>query len=77
MANVDLAVAAVLKKFRATKGVSQEELAFKAKIHRTYISQLERGLKSVTLKTLVEITNALGVEMLEFMQMVDNEMKKS
>ncbi len=77
MANVDLAVAAVLKKFRATQGVSQEELAFKAKIHRTYISQLERGLKSVTLKTMVEITNALGVEMMQFMQAVDDEMKKA
>lgn len=77
MANVDLTVAAVFKKFRATQGVSQEELAFKAKIHRTYVSQLERGLKSVTLKTLLEITNALGIELMQFMQAVDDEMKKA
>lgn len=57
--NIDLAIAKTLKKSREGAGISQEQLAFKANLHRTYISQLERGLKSITVKTLFKITESL------------------
>jgi transcriptional regulator with XRE-family HTH domain len=38
---------------------SQEDLAFRAGVHRTYISQLERGIKSPTLKVIVSLAVAL------------------
>lgn len=57
--NIDLAIAKTLKKYRVGAGISQEQLAFKANLHRTYISQLERGLKSITVKTLFKITESL------------------
>jgi transcriptional regulator with XRE-family HTH domain len=40
--------------------MSQEELADRATIHRTYVSQLERGLKSPTLAIMFKLAKALG-----------------
>jgi len=40
-------------------GLSQEELGFRAEVHRTYISQLERGLKSPTLSMILKLSRAL------------------
>jgi ribosome-binding protein aMBF1 (putative translation factor) len=35
---------------RQAMGISQEELASRCKLHRTYISEIERGLKSASLR---------------------------
>jgi transcriptional regulator with XRE-family HTH domain len=44
---------------RKRNGLSQEELGFRAEVHRTYISQLERGLKSPTLSVILKVSRAL------------------
>jgi len=41
--------------------ISQEELAFKANLHRTYIGMIERAEKNITLINIEKIANALGV----------------
>jgi transcriptional regulator with XRE-family HTH domain len=51
----------VLRKARIENGLSQEELADLAGLHRTYISQIERGLKSPSLRSLEQIANGLGI----------------
>jgi transcriptional regulator with XRE-family HTH domain len=51
----------VLRKVRQDRGLSQEELAARAGYHRTYIGQLERGEKSPSLRTLLNISITLGV----------------
>jgi transcriptional regulator with XRE-family HTH domain len=48
-------------RLRKLLGISQEELAFRAEVHRTYISQLERGLKSPTLSVILRLSHALKV----------------
>ncbi len=53
--------AEVLREVRQENGLSQEELADRAGLHRTYISQVERGLKSPSLRSLEQIAQALGV----------------
>jgi transcriptional regulator with XRE-family HTH domain len=73
---IDQAIANVLRELRESKGLSQEQLSFDAELHRTYISQLERGLKSVTVKTLKQITDVLEIEIDSFMKKVLNELKK-
>ena len=50
-----------LKKFRKELGLSQEEFAFKAELHRTYISGIERGVRNPTVLVLEGIAQALGV----------------
>jgi len=51
----------VVRKHRQIKGLSQEELADLAALHRTYISEIERGLKAVSLASLLRIAQALNV----------------
>ena len=50
-----------LKEFREEAGLTQEELASKANVHRTYVSLLERDKKSPTIALLFRICDALGV----------------
>jgi transcriptional regulator with XRE-family HTH domain len=45
---------------------SQEELAEKSKLHRTYISDIERGNRNVTIITLSKILFALDLSFHEF-----------
>jgi transcriptional regulator with XRE-family HTH domain len=52
----------VLRELRKAKGLSQLELAEKAKIERTYLTKLETGAKAnPTLATLKRLATALGV----------------
>lgn len=43
-------------------GVSQEELAARAEIHRTYLGDIERGNRNVALLNICRIAAALGVK---------------
>ncbi|MBS0210345.1 MAG: helix-turn-helix transcriptional regulator [Planctomycetes bacterium] len=52
-----------LRKVRKSRGLSQEGLADKAALHRTYISSVERGERNVTLETIEKLAKALGVPM--------------
>lgn len=51
-----------LRKYRNTSGLSQEAFANKAGLHRTYISALERGKRSIALDNIEKIANALGID---------------
>jgi transcriptional regulator with XRE-family HTH domain len=50
-----------LKKARLDAGLSQEELATRAQIHRTYVSLLELNKKSPTMDVLFRLCDALGL----------------
>ncbi|MHA3772636.1 helix-turn-helix domain-containing protein [Verrucomicrobiota bacterium sgz303538] len=67
------AFASVLKSLRAEKGLSQEELGFRANLHRTYISQLERGQKSPTLDSVSEICAVLDIRVSELLRRVEEQ----
>ena len=54
-----------VRKFRKAKGLSQEQLAFKANLHRTYIGMIERAEKNITLINIEKIANALEVDIKE------------
>jgi transcriptional regulator with XRE-family HTH domain len=49
-----------IQRLRTAKGWSQEELAYRADIHRTYISGLERGLRNPTVTVVERLVKALG-----------------
>jgi len=51
-----------LRKFRRAKGLSQEELADRAKIDRTYISALERSVYAASIDVVDRLARVLGVE---------------
>lgn len=60
--NVAERFAANLLAARAAAGLSQEEVGFRAGLHRTEISQLERGLRVPRIDTLAKLCGALGIE---------------
>lgn len=64
-----------LRKARELKGFSQEELGFESGHHRTYISQLERGLKSPTLRAIYSLAKALGLQPSALLKSVESRMK--
>lgn len=52
-----------LRQAREAKGWSQEELAFRCGVHRTYVGSVERGEYNVTILTLRRFTKALGISL--------------
>lgn len=47
---------------RSRLNISQEKLAELANLHRTYVGQIERAEKNLTITSLEKIANALGVD---------------
>ena len=57
-----------LRKAREAKSISQEELAHKAGVHRTYVGAVERGEYNVTILNLRKLTKTLGITLQEALQ---------
>ncbi|MCU0443699.1 MAG: helix-turn-helix domain-containing protein [Microscillaceae bacterium] len=51
-----------VRDLRKKIGLSQEQLSFRADLHRTYIGMIERAEKNITLVNIEKIANALNVE---------------
>jgi transcriptional regulator with XRE-family HTH domain len=51
-----------LRTIRLERGLTQEQLAERASVHPTFISNVERGYSAPTLVTLVRLARALGVK---------------
>ena len=51
-----------MRQLREVAGLSQEDLAHIAEVHRTYIGGIERGERNPTLTTIQKIAKALGVK---------------
>lgn len=50
-----------VRQYREAKGFSQEQLAFDADLHRTYVSGVERGIRNPTVLIVAKLATALGV----------------
>jgi transcriptional regulator with XRE-family HTH domain len=57
-----------VREIRKEKKLSQEELSFKADLHRTYIGMIERAEKNITLINIDKIAKALDVEVSELLK---------
>ena len=51
-----------VKRLRTAAGLSQEQFAFEADMHRTYVSGVERGLRNPTVTVLERMAQALKVK---------------
>ena len=68
---IEQAFGIALRKLRQEKGLSQEALAASSGFHRTYISLLERGVKSPSLTTLDRLSQALGISLSQFVNSIE------
>ena len=66
-------IGAELRKARQTTGLTQEQLASAAGLHRTYVSMLERDKKSPTVDVLFRLCRALGIAPSKFIARVEEK----
>ncbi|HDR9034163.1 TPA: helix-turn-helix transcriptional regulator [Burkholderia vietnamiensis] len=66
------AFAATLRKLRNERGMSQYTLAKVTDLDRTYISLLERGLRSPSLDTMLALAKGLNVSLVEIAASVES-----
>lgn len=62
-----------VRKLRLARSLSQEELAFKSGMHRTYLGDIERGGRNPSLKNIAAIAEALGVTLSQLFLFGDEE----
>jgi len=56
-----------IREERLKRGLSQEDLASKAKVHRTYIGMIERAEKNITLSNIDKVAKALDMPIKDLM----------
>lgn len=61
----------VVKTLREKLAMTQEDLAEKAGIHRTYLSDIERGSRNVALMNIERLAQSLGLSLQELFKKVD------
>jgi transcriptional regulator with XRE-family HTH domain len=57
-----------LRAYREARGLSQEAFADLVGVHRTYMGDIERGNRNLTLRSLERIAERVGLEPLELLQ---------
>lgn len=62
MDNIQKKLGKKIKELRNKRGISQEKLAFVCGLHRTYISDIERGTRNISIKNIGKIAKALKVK---------------
>ena len=65
---IGLIFGGVIKKHRQRLGISQEELAHRADVDRTFVSRMERGVRQPTITTLIGLGQGLGVSAAELVR---------
>ena len=61
-----------IKKIRLEKGLSQETLAFEADIDRTYISDIEKGERNISIQVAYKLALALQISFSDLIKEIEN-----
>lgn len=69
--NPDILLGRVIKELRMHLSLSQEELGFESGYSRTYVGELERGEKTPSFKTVLDLANALKIPASEMVRRVE------
>jgi two-component system response regulator len=62
---------AVVRAHRQRLGISQEELAWRAGLHRSYIADIERGARNLTLRSMTNLAKALEISLASLARQAD------
>ena len=71
------AFAEVVREQRAKKGVSQEDLAHDAGLHRTYVGLIERGLRNPTIEVGHALALALGTTLSDLIRRAERRLGRT
>jgi len=71
-----VAFGAAMRKRRTLQGLSQEKLAEMANIHRTYIGDVERGLRNIALVNMRRVAKALGTPLSSLIAEMESELDR-
>ena len=71
--NLNVIVGKTIKELKKEKGISQEKLAFFAKISVSALSLIERGITSPSMATFWAIARALDISPLKIVKKIENE----
>ena len=72
--SVDEAFGRALREVRLAKGLSQEALGLASGSGRTFVSQLERGVRGASLKTLFRLARELEIQPAELVRRTEKEL---
>ena len=76
MPDLEVTVGRVLASRRRRANLTQEAVAEACGLHATYVSQLERGLKSPTLRVLFRLADAVGISPSAFVRAVERDLSR-
>lgn len=65
-----------LAEIRKDKGLAQDKLALKCDMARSFIGEVERGKRNVSLRNICKLAIGLGVTTSELLSLIDNEISK-
>jgi transcriptional regulator with XRE-family HTH domain len=71
MQSLPVAFGRTVRRLRQEQGYSQEAFAAKAKISRTYMSEVERGVTIVSLEVIGRVARGLGLSMSVLLKQVE------
>jgi CheY-like chemotaxis protein/DNA-binding XRE family transcriptional regulator len=59
--SIQVTLGTTVRAYRKRLGITQDELAWRSSMHRTYIADIERGARNVTLRSILNLAHALQV----------------
>jgi transcriptional regulator with XRE-family HTH domain len=72
IADIKALLGAAIKAERTALGISQEELAYRANLHRTYISDVERGARNPSIASIEKLAGALDISVSSLFAQADD-----
>lgn len=66
----------ILREVRTERGLSQERLALESKVDRTFVSQIERGVRQPSLTTVFRLADALDIAPSLLMAKVEKQLSR-
>jgi transcriptional regulator with XRE-family HTH domain len=73
VSDIKKAVGSGIRSIRKAKGISQEALADGAGVSPSYMGEVERGVRNISLETLEKVSNALGVSPIDILRVSNVE----
>jgi CheY-like chemotaxis protein/DNA-binding XRE family transcriptional regulator len=70
MPDIGRRLGAAIRVHRARLGLSQEEVAFRSDLHRTYVADIERGARNPSLRSITKLAKALQVSVADLFHQI-------